>query len=372
MSPVRVSSLCAALHVKPQSASTSSSTTSSSTTSSYSSPPALLIIRRNHHCHKKNTDSASPWPLSCGGCASRRLFHASPPRRDGLESRNHYETLNVQTNASPGDIKKSFYALSKTHHPDHNPSDPNASRRFMRISEAYNTLSCPDNRAKYDRDVLCLHNHRASSGGGGAPHHRGGSYSSTGPGPAGARPASGLSRRRGTFRGPPPSFYRSGGWGTYTDKRSRAHEESTGAGATRGGSDANRDRGDFHSGAAGYASYSAAWQAGGGPGGDAGTGTAGGMGYGQQPFGRGAWSTGDMPHFDNEAKAAHTRTQAKVDEIRARKIARHFGATTGSTADFSEIGTFFAIVGVLGVAVSVPFFIYRGWNISGKRSKDKK
>lgn len=36
----------------------------------------------------------------------RRLFHASPLRRDDIDSKSHYETLNVQTNASPQDIKK--------------------------------------------------------------------------------------------------------------------------------------------------------------------------------------------------------------------------------------------------------------------------
>lgn len=230
----------------------------------------------------------------------------------------------------------------------------------MRISEAYKVLSSPDQRAKYDRDVLRLHDLRASSSSSSGlhHHHHRGSYSSTSStGPAGARPASGLSRRRGTFRGPPPSFYRSGGWGAYGDKRSKAHEESTGGGGARTASDhANRER-DF---------YSAAWEAGTRE-------RAGGMGYGQQPFGRGTSNTGDMPHFNSEARAAHTRTQATVDAIRARKMARAAGATMGGpTGDFGEVGTFFAIVGVLGLAISVPYLLWSVWTGPQKPSREKR
>lgn len=67
-------------------------------------------------------------------------------------------------------------------------------------------LANPERRRRYDRDVLRvhqqqhLHNSRTAAADGG----RTGSY-------AGSRPASGLSKRRGTFRGPPPSFYAHGG-----------------------------------------------------------------------------------------------------------------------------------------------------------------
>ncbi len=64
-----------------------------------------------------------------------------------------------RTQQSSRGLESSFYALSKTHHPDHNPSDPHAPRRFMRISEAYTVLSHAEKRAAYDRDVLRLHHH---------------------------------------------------------------------------------------------------------------------------------------------------------------------------------------------------------------------
>lgn len=295
-----------------------------------------------------------PGALSC-------LFHSSPVlRRDDIDSKNHYETLGVQTSASPKDIKRSFYHLSKTHHPDHNPDDPLASKRFMRISEAYSVLSHTDRRAKYDRDVLRLHDQRSGAGPGGAPqHHHGGSYSSTGP--AGGRPASGLSRRRGTFRGPPPSFYRSGGWGAHGAKRSQAHEEST-SGTGSSSTSGSRHHGHHHhhhhqhqqstSGAHGFGNFG---------------GGGGAAGPGEEPFGGGS---GEMPHFDRTAKAAHTRTQGRVDEIRARNAAKkpRFPSASG---DYGEVGSFFAVLAVLGVAVGLPYLVMRGWNRPSEKKQKK-
>lgn len=278
------------------------------------------------------------------------FFHSSRVlRRDDIDGKNHYETLGVQTSASPKEIKRSFYHLSKTHHPDHNQDDPLASKRFMRISEAYNVLSHADSRAKYDRNVLRLHE---QSSGAGPQHHRGGSYSSTGP--AGGRPASGLSRRRGTFRGPPPSFYRSGGWGAHGAKRSQAHEEST-----SGNSHQHHHHGHHHhhqqqqsaSGTHGFGNFSEGEAA----------------GPGREPFGGGS---GDMPHFDRTAKAAHTRTQGRVDEIRARNAAKktRFPSASG---DYGEVGSFFAVLAVLGVAVGLPYLVMRGWNRSSEKKQKK-
>lgn len=111
---------------------------------------------------------------------------------------------------------RSFYALSKTHHPDHNPDDPSASQRFVKISEAYAVLGNKSKRASYDRSITPASSHHHSSN---IPT---GSYHSTNP--AGGRSPSGLSRRRTQFRGPPPSFYRSGGWGEHSAKRAEAQQ----------------------------------------------------------------------------------------------------------------------------------------------------
>lgn len=225
----------------------------------------------------------------------------------------------------------------------------------MRISEAYNVLSDTQKRAKYDRDVLSLHQHQHHHQ---HPHShstRSGSYSSSGP--AGGRPASGLSRRRGTFHGPPPSFYRSGGWGAHGAKRAAAHEESTGGGGRAAGSSTTSENNDKASSdgpnTSGYTAYN-----------------AGGMGPGQQPFGRGT-ANEDMPHFDRTAQAAHTRTQARNDQRRARRVAREY-KFPGSTGDFGEFGGFFAILGILGMAVGLPYLVLSGWNRNGTEKRKKK
>ncbi len=96
---------------------------------------------------------------------------------------------------------RQFYSLSRSTHPDMNPHDRQASERFAQVSESYSVLSNPGKRQRYDRDYMRAN--QASSSPTRAAGHTG-SY-------AGSRPASGLSKSRGTFRGPPPSFYAHGG-----------------------------------------------------------------------------------------------------------------------------------------------------------------
>ena len=94
-------------------------------------------------------------------------------------------------------------------------------------------------------------------------------------GPAGGRPASGLSRRRTSFRGPPPSFYRNGGWGTQTRRR-QAQANTTEFAAQTGSTD-HRGNDDVQ----------------------------------YDP---------DVPHFDS---VAHLRTQRNYDHRRTQRMAAH-------------------------------------------------
>ena len=149
--------------------------------------------------------SASPYRNPCryqNHVLRRRLFSTSTHRTD--DTRSHYDVLQLNPSCTQKELKRQFYALSKSTHPDLHPDDPNASNRFTQVSEAYSVLADPDKRSKYDRDELPRFQRGWRSHGrhGGDP----GSY-------AGSRPASGLSRRRGAFRGPPPSFYAHGGGG---------------------------------------------------------------------------------------------------------------------------------------------------------------
>ena len=63
--------------------------------------------------------------------------------------RDYYEILGVPRNASQEDIQRAYRKLARTYHPDLN-SDPVAEDRFKEISEAYNVLSDPATRRRYD------------------------------------------------------------------------------------------------------------------------------------------------------------------------------------------------------------------------------
>jgi len=56
----------------------------------------------------------------------------------------------VSKDASQKDIKKAYYQLAKEHHPDSNKGDPNASKKFQEVSEAYEILGDADKRAHFD------------------------------------------------------------------------------------------------------------------------------------------------------------------------------------------------------------------------------
>lgn len=64
-----------------------------------------------------------------------------------------YGTLGVRPDASEGEIKKAFRELSIKFHPDRNPNDPVAERRYIEITNAYAVLTDPAKRAAYDQAV---------------------------------------------------------------------------------------------------------------------------------------------------------------------------------------------------------------------------
>ncbi|KAI9843878.1 MAG: hypothetical protein M1837_006031 [Sclerophora amabilis] len=242
----------------------------------------------------------------------RASFHTFPALRADSTA-DHYGTLELSSTASAGDIKKQFYSLSKAHHPDHNPNDPKASERFVKISEAYAVLGNPKKRERYDRD----HSQHASSSSSGRTRP---GQSTSSSGPAGGRPASGLSRRRTQFRGPPPSFYRSGGWGNHREKRqAQADSYAEGSGAAAGG----------------------------------------GFGPGEAQRGR----DDDVPHFDRDG---HYRTQTEQDRRRQRRMSEDFfpGDRPGSIlTNFLFVGGIITLAIVMNSGTQAAF---------GKPSRDDK
>ena len=67
-----------------------------------------------------------------------------------MEYKDYYKVLGLNKNAAPEEIKKSFRKLAREYHPDTNQDKPNAEERFKEINEAYQVLSDPEKRSKYD------------------------------------------------------------------------------------------------------------------------------------------------------------------------------------------------------------------------------
>lgn len=67
------------------------------------------------------------------------------------QKRDYYEVLGVEKSADDAAIKKAYRALAKKYHPDMNPGDAEAEKKFKEASEAYAVLSDPDKRRQYDQ-----------------------------------------------------------------------------------------------------------------------------------------------------------------------------------------------------------------------------
>lgn len=68
-----------------------------------------------------------------------------------MAKRDYYEVLEVSKNASADEIKKAYRKKAIQFHPDKNPDDKEAEEKFKEAAEAYDVLSNPDKRARYDQ-----------------------------------------------------------------------------------------------------------------------------------------------------------------------------------------------------------------------------
>jgi molecular chaperone DnaJ len=73
------------------------------------------------------------------------------PAAAGQQKRDYYEVLGVQKTVSAQELKSAFRKVALQYHPDRNPGNAEAEEKFKEASEAYEVLSDPERRAKYDR-----------------------------------------------------------------------------------------------------------------------------------------------------------------------------------------------------------------------------
>ncbi len=79
-----------------------------------------------------------------------------------MDYKDYYGILGLEKTASLDDIKKTYRKLARKYHPDVNPDDRKAENRFKEIEEAYQVLSEPERRAKYDQLGASWYKHQQS------------------------------------------------------------------------------------------------------------------------------------------------------------------------------------------------------------------
>lgn len=67
------------------------------------------------------------------------------------DKRDYYEVLGLKKDATEAEIKRAYRKVAKKYHPDMNPGDKNAEEKFKEAAEAYEVLSDPDKRSRYDQ-----------------------------------------------------------------------------------------------------------------------------------------------------------------------------------------------------------------------------
>ena len=83
------------------------------------------------------------------------------------QKRDYYEVLGVDKNADDAALKKAYRVLAKKYHPDMNPGNAEAEKKFKEASEAYAVLSDPEKRRQYDQFGHAAFDGGAGGGGGG-------------------------------------------------------------------------------------------------------------------------------------------------------------------------------------------------------------
>lgn len=79
-----------------------------------------------------------------------------------MEFRDYYEILSIDKNTNAEEIRKAYRKLARKYHPDVNPNDQAAAERFKELNEAYQVLTDPEAKTKYDRLRASWENYQQS------------------------------------------------------------------------------------------------------------------------------------------------------------------------------------------------------------------
>src|SRR6186997_2615324 len=68
-----------------------------------------------------------------------------------MSKRDYYEILGVNKNSQDAEIKKAYRQMALKYHPDKNPGDKESEEKFKEAAEAYEVLSSPEKKQRYDQ-----------------------------------------------------------------------------------------------------------------------------------------------------------------------------------------------------------------------------